>query len=307
VNLEAQVRRRGTGALKRVARRCGVEVVRRGRYDVVRHDVYSPVPDLAQLPPDLWDRRDPLAGIALDVDAALGLVENELAPFLAEFDFPRDGPQPPGEFFLFNDNFEAVDSELLYALVRSRRPGRVVELGSGYTSLLIGAACRRNAADGTPTVHVAYDPYPRPQVLGERVPEPTVVVPISAADVPLEVFTSLEAGDILFVDTTHTVKVGSEVVHVVLDVLPLLRPGVLVHFHDIFTPWSYPREWLEEHQWYWAEQYLLQGFLAFNEGFEILLPTQAMARDLPERLAAAIPSFVAGAGVGPASLWLVRR
>jgi predicted O-methyltransferase YrrM len=307
VGLEAQVRRRGTGALKRVARRCGVEVVRRGRYDVVRHDVYSPVPDLAGLPPDLWDRRDPLAGIALDVDAALRLVETELAPFVEEFDFPRDGPQPPGAFFLFNDNFEAVDSELLYALVRARKPRRVVELGSGYTSLLIAEACRRNAADDTRTVHVAYDPYPRPQVLGARVPEPTVVVPISAADVPLEVFTSLQANDILFVDTTHTVKVGSEVVHVVLDVLPLLRAGVLVHFHDIFLPWPYPREWLEQHQWYWAEQFLLQGFLAFNEGFELLLPAQAMARDRPERLGAAIPSFVPGAGVGPASLWLVRR
>jgi hypothetical protein len=293
--------------LKRVARRCGVEVVRRDRYDVVRHDVYSPVPDVARLPPDLWDRRDPLAGIALDVDAALSLVETELAPFVAEFDFPRDGPRPPGEFYLCNDNFEAVDSELLYAVVRARRPQRVVELGSGYTSLLIGAASRRNAAEGTPTVHVAYDPYPRPQVLGHPVAEPTVVVPTSAADVPLEVFASLRAGDVLFVDTTHTVKVGSEVVHVILDVLPALRPGVLVHFHDIFLPWAYPREWLEEHQWYWAEEYLLQAFLAFNDGFEILLPAQAMARDRPERLAAAIPSFVAGAGVGPASLWLVRR
>lgn len=301
------MRRRGTGALKRVARRCGVEVVRRGRYDVVRHDIYSPVPDLAQLPPDLWERRDPLAGVALDVDAALKLVETELAPFIAEFDFPRQGPRSPGEFFLFNDNFEAVDSELLYALIRSRKPRRVVELGSGYTSLLIGAACRRNAADGTATVHVAYDPYPRPQVLGERVPEPTVVVPMSAAEVPLEVFESLEANDVLFVDTTHTVKVGSEVNHLVLGVLPLLREGVLVHFHDIFTPWPYPRAWLEQEHWYWAEQYLLQGFLAFNAGFEILLPAQAMARDRPARLTAAIPSFDPGAGVGPASMWLIRR
>jgi hypothetical protein len=282
-------------------------VVRRGRYDVVRHDIYSPVPDLAQLPPDLWDRRDPLAGVELDVDAALALVETELAPFVAEFDFPHRGPQPPGAFFLFNDNFEAVDSELLYGLVRSRKPRRVVELGSGYTSLLIGAACRRNAAEGFPTVHVAYDPFPRPHVLGRPTPEPTVVVPTSAADVPLEVFASLEANDVLFVDTTHTVKVGSEVNHVVLDVLPLLREGVLVHFHDIFTPWPYPRAWLEHEHWYWAEQYLLQGFLAFNAGFEILLPAQAMARDRPERLAAAIPSFDPHRGVGPASMWLVRR
>lgn len=283
----------------------GYDVVPHGRYDIVPRTYYSPVPDLALLPADIWERRSLLGGVDLRVDVALESVERDLAPFVAELDVPRDGPLPPGEFFLRNQNYESVDAELLYAMVRARRPRRVLELGSGYTTLLIGAACRRNAADGVTTEHVAYDPYPRGHIVGEAPPPPTRFEPISATDVPLDAFRALEAGDILFVDTTHTVKLGSDVNYLVLDVLPVLAPGVVVHFHDIFLPFEYPRQWFETMQYFWAEQYLLQAFLAFNDAFEVLLPAHALAREHPERLAAVVPSF--GPGVSPGALWLIRR
>lgn len=281
------------------------EVVPDGFFDVVRRDYYSPVPDLTRLPDDIWERRSPLGGVDLRLDAAIELVESELAPFIAEFDLPIDGPRPPGEFFLRNGNYEAVDAELLYGVVRARKPRRVLELGSGYTTLLIGAACRRNAEDGVATEHVAYDPFPRAQIIGEGPPPPTRFEPISATDVPIEAFRELEAGDVLFVDTTHTVKLGSDVNFIVLEVLPELAPGVIVHFHDIFIPWEYPRSWFEEMQYYWAEQYLLQAFLAYNEAFDVLLPGSALARDRAERMAAAIPSFFPE--VRPGAFWLVRK
>ncbi|HVW18951.1 MAG TPA: class I SAM-dependent methyltransferase [Solirubrobacteraceae bacterium] len=298
----------GAQAARRTARRLGIEVVRRGRYDLVRRDPYSPVPHVEELPPDTWQRKSPLAGVDLGVDRALAWVESELAPYLAEFDLPLHGPRPAGEFYVFNDNYEAVESELLYAIVRARRPRRVLELGSGFTTLLIGVACRRNAADGATTEHVAYDPYPRPQVLGgPEPPPPTTLRPISATDVPLEAFRELEAGDVLFVDTTHTVKVGGEVNRLVLEVLPELAPGVLVHFHDIFLPWNYPREWIEREQYYWAEQYLLQAFLAFNPTFEVLLPVHVLAREHADRLRRLVPSFAQVGRSGPNAMWLVKR
>jgi hypothetical protein len=232
-------------------------------------------------------------------------VEGELAPFVAELDLPRSGPRPPGEFFLDNLGYESVDAELLYAMVRAGKPRRLIELGSGYTTLLIAAACRRNAEQGRPTEHVAYDPFPRPHILGDPVPAPTRFEAVGATEIPLDTFRALEAGDILFVDTTHTVKLGSDVNYVVLDVLPALAPGVIVHFHDVFLPWEYPRVWFEEMHYYWAEQYLLQAFLAFNDAFEVLLPAQALAREHPARLAAVVPSFASG--VSPAALWMVRR
>jgi predicted O-methyltransferase YrrM len=281
------------------------EVLPRGRYDIVARNYYSPVPNLDLLPTEIWEQRNPLGGVDLRVDAAIELIESELAPFVVELEVPRSGPAEPGTFFLENENYESVDAELLYALLRARKPRRVVELGSGFTTLLIGAAARRNAEDGVATEHLAYDPFPRAQILGEVPPAPTRFEPLGANEVPLDAFAALEAGDVLFVDTTHTVKLGSDVNHIVLDVLPLLKPGVIVHFHDIFLPWEYPRQWFETMQYYWAEQYLLQAFLAFNDAFEVLVPAQAVARDHPERLAAVVPSFLPGKR--PGAFWLARR
>ncbi len=281
------------------------DVLPRGRFDFVRRDYYSPIPDLEALPADIFTRRSDLGGVALDATAGIELIEQRLAPHVAELDVPPEDPGEPGVFFLRNTGFESVDAELLYAMVRARRPRRVVELGSGYTTLLIGQAVRRNHAEGIETSHVAYDPFPRPHVLGEAVSGASSLQPVGATDVPLEVFDSLGPGDILFVDTTHTVKLGSDVNFIVLDVLPRLKPGVAVHFHDVFLPFEYPRQWFEQMQFYWAEQYLLQAFLAFNTAFSILIPAGAVARELPERLGRVIPSFAPG--VSPGSLWIERN
>lgn len=280
------------------------DVLPRGQFDVVRHDYYSPIPDLSQLPEEVWLRPRALPGVELDTGAGIDFVERELTPFIAELEVPLDGPRQPGVFYLHNSGFESVDAELLYGMIRSSRPQRVIELGSGYTTLLINIAAQRNEQEGVSTHHVAYDPYPREYVLGTSLGSPTRLETVSATELPLATFEELKAGDILFVDTTHTVKLGSDVNFILLDVLPRLQPGVLVHFHDIFLPWEYPRRWFEEMRYYWAEQYLLQAFLAFNREFAVLVPAHAIARTHPERLRRAIPSF--GDGVSPGSMWLKR-
>src|SRR4051794_20501601 len=306
--------RRASGKLVRlIARRSNFElvhsdrfdVVPKGFYDVVRRDYYSPVPNLELLPEDIWNRHSRLGGVDLRVEAGMALIEEELTQFVAELDVSTSGPSAPGEFFLENGNYETVDAELLYAMLRARKPRLVMELGSGFTTLLIGSAARKNAAEGRHTEHLAYDPFPRPQILGDEPPPPTRFEPISATDVPLDAFAQLGAGDFLFVDTTHTVKLGSDVNYIVLDVLPTLAPGVIIHFHDVFLPWEYPREWFEEMQYYWAEQYLLQAFLAFNSDFEVLIPAAAIASEFPERLASVVPSFAPGHR--PGAIWLKRR
>ena len=281
------------------------EMPAEGRFDIVERNFYSPIPDLDLLPEDIWERRSKLGGIDLHVDAAIELIENELAPFIAEMDLPAEGPQPPGTFFLHNENYESVDAELLYAIIRARKPRRVVELGSGFTTLLIGEAARRNLAEGDAIEHLAFDPFPRAPIFGEQPPPPTAFEPLPATEVPPERLAELEAGDILFVDTTHTVKLGSDVNHIILDVLPALSPGVLVHFHDIFLPWEYPRTWFEEMNYFWAEQYLLQAFLAFNDAFEVVVPVAAVAGEYAERLGAVVSSFTPGRR--PGAFWVARR
>lgn len=312
-SLRSRLRRIGGKALDGAAARSGFQlvprdgydVVPRGLYDIVPRNYYSPVPNLDSVDEAIWERRSELGGIVLHLERAIEMIETELRPFIEELDVPESGPAAPGEFFLCNENYESVDAELLYAILRARKPRRVLELGSGFTTLLIGEAALRNSADGVETEHLAYDPFPRAQILGEKPPPPTRFESLSATEVPLDAFRRLEAGDVLFVDTTHTVKLGSDVNYIVLDVLPVLAPGVVVHFHDIFLPWEYPRIWFEEMQYYWAEQYLLQAFLAFNSAFEVLLPAQAVAREHPERLGAVVSSF--DPAVRPGAMWLIRR
>jgi hypothetical protein len=125
-----------------------------------------------------------------------------------------------------------------------------------------------------------------------------------AQDVPLEEFTALQAGDVLFVDTTHTVKLGSDVNRIVLDVLPVLAPGVLVHVHDIFLPYEYPRKWTEESGLCWAEQYLLQAFLSGNSDFELRAGVFALCRDRPEAMARLAPTWRPGATAS--AFWMQR-
>lgn len=119
-----------------------------------------------------------------------------------------------------------------------------------------------------------------------------------------EIASSLGAGDVLFVDTTHTVKTGGDVDRIFLDLLPRLASGVWIHIHDIFLPYEYPREWVIDERRAWAEQYLVQAFLSFNDAFRVELPLYAVARACPERLAAVVPSF--SPRFAPGAFWISR-
>jgi hypothetical protein len=283
MGVAARARSLAAGALRALARRAG--------HDLVRRDFYSPVPALSEIPAAVFDRRSPLAGIEFDVDAQLAFLQ-ELGPFLAEF-------EPPRGFVWDNQMYGAVEADVLYAMVRHAKPARVIELGSGFSSLIIAAAVRRNAAEGSPVSYRAYDPYAREFVRGGI--EGLEWRDRSATDVPLEEFDALRAGDVLFVDTTHTVKLGSEVNYVVLDVLPRLQPGVSVHFHDVVLPYEYPRAFFDQGL-YWAEQYLLQAFLAQNPSWEIVLALHALVRDRPAEVAAAVRSY--RPGPAPGAFWI---
>ncbi len=192
-----------------------------------------------------------------------------------------------------NASYGRVGADLLHGVVRGLKPRRIVELGSGHSTLFMAAAAERNRAEGVETELRTFDPYP--SVARPGLPGLASLEAVRAQDVPLEVFTALEDGDVLFVDTTHTVKLDSDVNRIVLDVLPALAPGVLVHVHDIFLPYEYPRRWHEESGFHWAEQYLLQAFLAGNPGFEVRAATFALCRDRPDAMARLAPTWRPGA------------
>jgi predicted O-methyltransferase YrrM len=229
--------------------------------------------------------------------------EEELGPFLREFRPQPDPGAPLGVFRLDNQTYDRVDAELLYAAVRHFRPRRFVELGSGYSTLVAWEAGKANSADGHETEVSILDPHPSPHVTSH--PDLAArVSPVAAQELPEEVVDRLEPSDILFVDTSHTVKIGGDVNRIVLDLLPRLAPGVVVHFHDVFLPGDYSRGHLANAH-YWTEQYLLQAFLMYNHEWEVLVSAQAVARRAPDVVRRLIPSY--GDGVSPGAIWLRRR
>ncbi len=196
-----------------------------------------------------------------------------------------------------------MDAAVLHAIVRGTKPRRIIELGSGHSTLVVAAACLANEREAAPVDYRAYDPYPG--VARAGLPGLTGLTSTRAEALPLERFAELGEGDVLVVDTTHTVKIGGDVNHIVLDVLPRLESGVLVHFHDIFLPWEYPRTWAEDFGLYWAEQYLLQAFLSMNEGYEVVCAMYALSRERPEQLRELVPAWHDDSP--PGAFWIRRR
>jgi hypothetical protein len=272
---------------RRLAERAGLQLVLK--------TYYSPIPDLSTLPDGVWDEPDPMRGIDLDLDAQLRRLDG-LTALIAEFSTAqRDG------YDASNASYPPPDARLLYAVVRELRPASIVELGSGQTSRVIAEACAANAAAGSPSDYRAFDPFP--VGVDESLVGLSALERIPAQEVPEEVFAALSAGDILFVDTTHTVKIGSDVNRIILRILPMLAPGVIVHFHDIGLPYEYSRYLFEEYALYWAEQYLLQAFLSMNPSFEVLYATAALCRD---RRGEVERVGLAGASESGSSFWIRR-
>ena len=128
------------------------------------------------------------------------------------------------------------------------------------------------------------------------------VIPTPLQDVPLSLFATLESGDVLFIDSTHVVKTGSDVVWLYNEVLPSINAGVHIHIHDMFYPFEYPKPWVFEGR-AWSEAYLVRSFLAFNPDFEIDLFNDWFAKFHRERIARELPIMLQNTG---GALWLKR-
>ena len=222
---------------------------------------------------------------------------------MAQFDPPATAPPGAHHYATENPSYSLLDASVHFGMIRALRCRRVLELGSGHSTLLSAQAGRLNAAEGHPLELVVYDPYPG--VVDESLPGLHALHRSPAQQVPLTVFERLEADDVLFVDTTHTVKLGSEVNFILLEILPRLKPGVVVHVHDVFLPFEYPQTWIRELGLYWNEQYLLQAFLAHNESWEVLAAVHALSRLRADELTALLPTQHANRTDG-GSFWMRR-
>jgi Methyltransferase domain len=278
----------------------GYTLVPNARYAVVSRDFNSPLPDVVRLDGGFWDTPRSMQGVDLAIEEAIELLTERLAPYIGEFERPADRLG----YTFASGGYSVVDAEILYAMVRWLRPRAIVELGSGASSHFIQMAARRNAGGGRPLDHRIFDPYPfTASPLGAV--KGAVVTAVRAEELdPALVTELLGEGDVLFVDTTHTVKTGGDVDHIFSAIIPRLAPGVWVHIHDVFLPYEYPRVWVVDDRRLWAEQYLVHAFLAFNSAFRVRFPAMAVSRAAHETVAELVPGF--SLATRPGAFWIER-
>ena len=283
---------------------------------------YFPVPSLKSLQDKNWSACRPCTNLDLRLDEQIQHLRTELLPFAGEWTFPECSTGDEREFHFNNGFFERVDAEVAHAFVRHLKPKRIIEIGSGNTTLLLAAALRKNIAEGFSGEMICIEPCPA-RFLREGVPGVAQLIEGPVQKVPLELFRTLQANDILFIDSSHVVSMDSDVVYECLRILPELAPGVMVHFHDIFTPLDYPKKFVMTNLCFWCEQYLLEAFLAFNSAFEVVWSGSAMQQfhsdflresfpdwdgsyaRMPRQLKVFAPSLD-GANVWPCSFWIAR-
>ena len=243
---------------------------------------YSPLPNRHALAKtrDIWARGSDMPGVDWNLDRQLTTLRTILSQSPGESDGFDVYERATREEF--GPGFGPIEARVLYAVLRAVKPARVLEVGAGVSTAVSLAALARN---GTGLV-TCIEPYPRAVL--RRLPVTLIESPVQS--VPLETFTTLQAGDVLFVDSTHVVRVGGDVNYIVLEVLPRLSRGVLVHFHDIFLPFDHPPDFFAS-LWSWTETSLVRAYLAGNRSVEVLFCLSALHYAHPSALAAIFPDY----------------
>ena len=270
---------------------------------------YSPLPDIREVRVNetrIFDETPhDLLAINMNREFQIQLVDS-FSDFYGEIPF-QDEKGDIGRYFLDNKFFSYGDGIILYSFLRHFQPKRIVEVGSGFSS-----AAMLDVNDGFLDKQLEFtfiEPFPDRLygLLSSEDKRKTRIEVKPVQEVEEQVFTSLDANDILFVDSSHVAKIDSDVVHILFQILPRLKAGVIVHFHDIPWPFEYPKQWIEEGR-AWNEAYFLRAFLQDNTNFEVLYFNSYMANCHEELLRKNLPKVLnppsSPVTLGNSSLWL---
>lgn len=266
---------------------------------------YSPIPDLNFLrehEAEVWSNlKANISGVQLNEATQLQRLQ-QLSVFRHQLPW-GDEQQEQLRFYYKNPNFTYGEAIVLYAMLRQCCPKKVIEIGSGFSSCVL---LDTNEFFFNNQVALTFiEPYPKLLLsLFKPGDENRVnIIDKRLQQVPLQTFTSLAAGDILFIDSTHVAKTGSDVNYIFFEILPVLQPGVYIHFHDIYFPFEYPKKWVFEGR-FWNEAYLLRAFLQYNNAFEIVLFHSFLEKFHAKAAMEFFPLFENGMG---SSIWLRKR
>ena len=274
-----------------------------GIYPLTNH-FYEPLFDPVQLHRPLDEDRQ-LPGIDFNVQEQLEILRgfNYQAELL---NIPLNAVGSNHEFCFHNNSFESGDAEYLYSIVRHFRPQRIIEVGSGNSTLLVRMAIAANvkADEAYRCEHTCIEPFSAPWL--EELSIPVIRERVELVD--QEIFQALESGDILFIDSSHVIRPQGDVVTLFLEVLPMLKAGVLVHIHDIFLPKDYPQKWIVEEARFWNEQYLLEALLTGGSSFRVLGALNFLRHHHWEELGKALPVLAQEMNWRePGSFWIIKQ
>lgn len=249
---------------------------------------YSPVVDPQEL------RRLPFAEtVAGDTFEGLNIADSVMAETFSRvighyplLDFPEE-PASSHRYYYNNDFFSYGDAIMLACMIRERRPRRIIEVGSGFSSAVMLDTIERAPDLDTHCTFIEPNADRLKSLLRPSDYHRAVIHEQPVQTVPFALFEELQDGDILFLDTSHIAKTGSDVIHEVFHILPRLAPGVLIHFHDFFENFEYSEQWIFEDNRSWNEQYLLRAFLMYNDIFQIIFLSRRFYSQRPEMLDAA--------------------
>lgn len=266
----------------------------------------SPIPDTRELRKrfNLWYKESDLTGIDMNTEEQLKLL-NTLQTYQTECDelfygeVARHG---------FGPGYGEVESHILHSMIRYLKPHTIVEVGSGVsTSFSVNALSLNKGRDGINSKMISIEPYPRSQLRNIQGDCEIKIIPKLIQDINIEFFKILDEGDILFIDSSHIVKVASDVNFLYLDVLPNLKKGVVIHMHDIPFPYPTPdpEYWIFRAHQFWTESALLQAFLAYNSAFKILLCSSYLHYKKPKELGYVFKIYDPARHF-PSSIWLQK-
>lgn len=266
---------------------------------------HSPIPDMDEV------RRDDalLFGPPPASIPGIDMREAEQLALLQQFaklypDIPfGDEPRPGLRYHYLNPAYSFSDAIMLHCMLRTLRPRQLVEVGSGYSSCVTLDTNQYFLDQGLRTTFIDPNPHLVNSLLRAEDLITTTILPNTLQSVDMGVFTALRENDVLFIDSTHVSKIGSDVNRLLFEIFPALAPGVVIHIHDIFYPFEYPKEWV--HQGIaWNEAYLMRAFLQYNDRFQVMLMNTYLAHRHRDFFARHMPDCLRNTG---GSLWLRKR
>lgn len=256
-------------------------------------DYYSVLPSRATLKQNeaRWFKPSTLAGVNYDLERMMQLAQRLTTRFADEYQ--RLPGYPENQKKGFGPGYTALDARFLYFMLRDLKPRRYLEVGSGLSTFYAALARDQNIQEDANMAITCVEPFPFAAL---KTVSGITLVEREVQDLDPDVFEELEDGDVLFIDSSHTIKIDGDVPFLVLEILPRLKKGVVVHVHDIPFPYNVPYPpslWIFGQQWpsYWNEAMLLQAFLAFNNAFEITFSAPLLRHADEDFLKSLVPEY----------------